>query len=208
MNALAITAPTGSPFFTGRRPALVRQRVRPAVVTPLVAVRPDVVALLPLVRKIASWFERRYSLPAGWDHDDLVSEGVIGLLRAVAKYDPTRPCSVETYAGYWIRGLLWKALKARWTELNHEAPPPDDEMEGPWPPPEKAVLYREVIDIVDRLEVAERVLVYGRVDNETLSALARQLGMPISTANRWHLRALRRARRAAGVMYDPEPAAA
>ncbi len=29
--------------------------------------------------------------------------------------------------------MLWKALKVRWTELNHEAPPPDNEMEGPWP---------------------------------------------------------------------------
>ena len=170
---------------------------------------PEVGDLLPLVRKIASWFERRYHLPAGWDHDDLVHEGVLGLLRAVAKYDPTRPCSIETYAGYWVRGLLWKALKARWTDLNHEAPPPGDEMEGPWPRPETYVLYREVRDvIVNELSLAEQTLVFGAADAEPISAMARELGLSVPAAFRWHRRALKKVRRAAGVTYDPGTAVA
>jgi len=192
----APSAPLPTPRRRGRPP-----KAKPAVTfQPAVPTQtPDVVALLPLVGKIASWFERRYNLPAGWEHDELVAEGVIGLMRAIKKYDASRPCSLETYAGYWIRGVIWRALKARWTDLNHEAPPPDDEMEGPWPLPERAVLCREVVDFVSDLGIAEQVLVYGRVDEETYASLAKELGLTISAAVRWHTRALKRVRRAAGI---------
>jgi len=194
-----------TPRRRGRPP-----KVRPAVTVPATfpPQQPDVVALLPLVGKIASWFERRYSLPAGWEHDDLVQEGVIGLMRAIKKFDPSQPCSIETYAGYWIRGKIWRALKERWTDLNMTAPPPDEEMEGQWPLPERAVLCREVVDLVGHLDLAEQVLVYGRADDETYAVLAKELGLTLSAAVRWHARAVKRVRRAAGVTHGREEAEA
>ena len=38
------------------------------------------------------------SFPGGIDRDDLVSAGVIGLIKSVDQYDPTREVKFETYA--------------------------------------------------------------------------------------------------------------
>jgi RNA polymerase sigma factor (sigma-70 family) len=164
--------------------------------------------LMVLVKKVSRWFERRYGLPAGWSEDDMLQEGAVGLVRAIAKYDPTRPCALETYAGYWVRGSLWRALKERWTELNHEAPPPPDDLEGPWPSPETYCLYRETRDaILDELSLAEQVLVFGAADDEPLSSMARELGLSTSAVFRWHRRALKKVRAAVGARHDDVPPA-
>lgn len=156
-------------------------------------------ALIPQVGKIASWLERRWGLPAGWDHDDLVAEGLLALVRAARKYDPSRPCSLSTYSGYWIRGLMFRALTERWTQCNNEAPPPDESIEAPWPPQYKVVLCREVLEaIFTTLNEVEQALVFGRLDGDTISDLARRLSLPITTAYRQHERALRRVRVAVG----------
>jgi len=215
MSAFAFTAPASPPAVHSEQKARRGSPCtiipfRPAVVptdddiTPLPRPMPDIASLLPLVRKIASWFERKWGLPAGWEHDDLVDIGVIGLMLAAKRFDPTRGCSIETYAGYAIRGAIFRQMKERWTDLNHEAPPPSDEVEAPWPPPEKAVLYREVVDAVfTRLSDVDQTLVVGRLDEQTFAELGRRLRMPITTACRQHERALRRLRTALGSGYNP-----
>ena len=165
------------------------------VPSPIPQVRPDVESLLGLVHRIASWFEHKWSLPAGMEHDDIVAIGVIGLLKSMQRFDPARRCSIETYAGYAIRGAIFRHLTKTWTALNHEAPLPDREMEGPWPSPEKAVLYRELQDAVFfRLNDIDQTLVIGRLEERTFAELGHQLRMTISSANRHHERALRRLR--------------
>ena len=50
----------------------------------------------------------------GIDHDDLIQEGSIGLLRAIALYDPGKKIKFLTYAGPAIRNammdLIWAAF--------------------------------------------------------------------------------------------------
>ena len=63
-------------------------------------------ANLRLVVSIA----RRYPLPAGMDLLDLVQEGNLGLEHAVDKFDWRRGFKFSTYATFWIRQAIGRAL--------------------------------------------------------------------------------------------------
>lgn len=51
------------------------------------------------------------SLPGGMDREDLVSAGVVGLVKAVDGYDPSRDVKFETYAIALIRGAILEMLR-------------------------------------------------------------------------------------------------
>lgn len=59
---------------------------------------------LPFLNTLA----RRYRVD-GLDHMDLVQEGCVGLLRALARYDPTLGIPFPAYARWWIRHALQEA---------------------------------------------------------------------------------------------------
>jgi len=65
-------------------------------------------ANLRLVYKIAS----EYRL-GGVELDDLVQDGVIGLMRAIDKYEPARGHRLSTYAIWWIRRAIARAQAAQ-----------------------------------------------------------------------------------------------
>lgn len=68
-----------------------------------------IVELLPLVRRVA--LQLRGHLPAHVELDDLISEGVVGLIDAMKKFDPTKGVTLESYARHRIRGAILDSLR-------------------------------------------------------------------------------------------------
>lgn len=65
---------------------------------------------LPYVRWVASKFVT--FLPPCIDIEDIMSQGVIGLIRAIDTYDPKRGVKFKTYAFYKIKGAILDELRA------------------------------------------------------------------------------------------------
>lgn len=61
---------------------------------------------LKLVVKIA----KKYKNVSGISFEDLIQEGNIGLMKAVDKFDATKENKFSTYAVWWIRQSMWRAI--------------------------------------------------------------------------------------------------
>ena len=69
-----------------------------------------VTAHLRLVAKIAMGY-RGYGLPVA----DLISEGNIGLMQAVKRFDPDKGFRLATYAIWWIRASIQEYILHSWS---------------------------------------------------------------------------------------------
>lgn len=65
---------------------------------------------LRLVAKIANGY-RGYGLPIA----ELVSEGTMGLMKAVKRYDPQKGVRLSTYAMWWIRASIQEYVLKSWS---------------------------------------------------------------------------------------------
>lgn len=111
--------------------------------------------------RLVYWIARQYG-GQGMDVDDLVQEGWFGLRRAVEKFDPERGLKFSTYATWWVRQAVTRALA------------------------DKSRAIRLPVHVVDALHkvirVRERLLVEnGRV---SLRELAEKTGYPIGQVRR------------------------
>jgi RNA polymerase sigma factor (sigma-70 family) len=62
------------------------------------------------VAKIAMGY-RGYGLPVG----DLISEGNVGMMQAVKRFDPDRGFRLATYAMWWIRAAIQEYILHSWS---------------------------------------------------------------------------------------------
>src|SRR5512136_3268559 len=65
---------------------------------------------LRLVAKIAMGY-RGYSLPIG----EIISEGNVGLMQAVKRFEPDRGFRLATYAMWWIRASIQEYILRSWS---------------------------------------------------------------------------------------------
>ena len=106
---------TAAPALRRRR--VVRPLPRPPVMRPNahhegipVQDRENLVmAMLPLVKHVALKIRKR--LPAHVEVDDLVSDGVLGLVDAAAKFNPRKQVKFASYARHRIRGSILDGLR-------------------------------------------------------------------------------------------------
>lgn len=99
---------------------------------------------------------------AGGDSEDLIQEGMMGLLSAIRRFDPARDTAFKTYAEHCIRNRLITAIKFasrfKHTPLNEsvsfESPLFDDSQTHPsglMRDPEELILARERFDEVNTM---------------------------------------------------------
>src|SRR3990167_11291192 len=64
----------------------------------------------PMVKYVANRIALR--LPPHIEVDDLISVGIIGLIDAIEKYDPSRGAKFKTYAEFRVRGSILDELRS------------------------------------------------------------------------------------------------
>jgi RNA polymerase sigma-32 factor len=74
------------------------------------AARRLITSHLRLVAKIAMGY-RGYGLPI----DDVISEGNVGLMKAVKRFEPERGFRLSTYAMWWIRASIQEYILRSWS---------------------------------------------------------------------------------------------
>jgi RNA polymerase sigma factor (sigma-70 family) len=94
----------------GRRARLSPERERDLLIATeagdRAACRQLVDAFLPAIAAIA----RTYATGAGVERRELMQEGVVGLLRAVRRYDPRLNTPFWAYASWWVRQAMQKLV--------------------------------------------------------------------------------------------------
>jgi len=96
------------PMLTHEEELSLAQRWRDA--EDLSAAHKLVTSHLRLVAKIAMGY-RGYGLPVG----ELISEGNVGMMQAVKRFDPDRGFRLATYAMWWIRAAIQEYILHSWS---------------------------------------------------------------------------------------------
>jgi RNA polymerase primary sigma factor len=68
---------------------------------------------LRLVVAVSKKYTSRLKLTSAMDHSDLLQEGVLGLNRAVEKFDPEAGYKFSTYAYWWVRQSINRAIEVQ-----------------------------------------------------------------------------------------------
>jgi RNA polymerase sigma factor for flagellar operon FliA len=69
-----------------------------------------IIEYAPLVKLLANRMAMR--IPPSVSVDDLVSAGIMGLVDAIDRYDPSRDVKFKTYAEFRIRGAMLDELRS------------------------------------------------------------------------------------------------
>jgi RNA polymerase sigma factor for flagellar operon FliA len=68
------------------------------------------IEMLPLVKRVA--FQIREHLPAHVELDDLIANGILGLVDAISKFDTTKRVKLQSYARHRVRGSILDGLRS------------------------------------------------------------------------------------------------
>jgi len=116
-----------------------------------------VTAHLRLVAKIAMGY-RGYGLPLS----ELVSEGNVGMMQAVKRFDPDRGFRLSTYAMWWIRAAIQEYILHSWSLVKMGT----------------TAAQKKLFFNLRRMKAQMRQLDEGDLPPEAVEKIATQLGVP------------------------------
>ncbi len=111
---------------------------------------------LRLVAKIAMQY-RGYGLPVS----DLISEGNIGLMKAVKKFEPERGFRLSTYAMWWIKASVTEHILRSWSLVKLGT----------------MAAQKKLFFSLRKAKARLQILDAGELDPEQAEALSRQFGL-------------------------------
>jgi RNA polymerase sigma factor for flagellar operon FliA len=187
-----------------------------------IPIAPPADTFLPLVDAIARRLSRR--LPPTVEMSELVNDGVVGLIRALRRFNPGRGVGFASYAHHRIRGAMLDGLRARdplprtvrrvqkslaadsdglapqmgiqIVDLDAALGVPADESEGPEETAVEADLRRRVLDGLALLPSRDRqVLLWRYVLGRTLRDTSEHVALSPTRTIEIQERALARLRR-------------
>lgn len=116
-------------------------------------------SLMPLIGSVA----RTYSHTPGVDHAELMQEGVVGVLRALERYDPGVGSPFWAYASWWVR----QAMQQLVAEVSHPV-----------------VLSDRALRQVARIRREQRALAGAHAREPSQRELARASGLTVEQLQR------------------------
>lgn len=131
---------------------------------------------LPSVRRLARIYAKTEA-----DRDDLVSEGILGVMSAIKTYDEKRGAAFSTYAGVCANRRMLSALKKS-ARIRDREEPIEDMGESGGTSPEKIVIDREALgeifsEIEENLTDFERSVFAEYLSGASYSSAAEALGV-------------------------------
>lgn len=126
---------------------------------------------LRLVIKIAMRY-RGYQLPVC----DLISEGNIGLMKAVRKFDPDRGVRVSTYATLWIKASILEFVLKSWSLVSVGS----------------QTVRRRLFFGLSRMKARLQIVDDGNLDHEEVGQLASEFGVSMDDVIEFNHRFSRR----------------
>lgn len=130
---------------------------------------------LPSIRRLARIYTKSSA-----DRDDLVSEGILGLMNAVNTFSADRGASFSTYAGVCVNNRMMTSLKKSARIQRREESLESLEASGE-SSPEKIILDREALseifsEISDNLTDLERTVISRYLSGASYADIAGELG--------------------------------